>query len=210
LLTEEIVKISSFERSFSTSFGQGPIEAISEIIAEENGYETKRSKETMVNVFKGAVDEIERISSALRDGVQKPNWEKELQVVTSFNRGDTIVRRVISDLWIKKEDKESFFSIKTVTPNLDQAEKAKKDLLLLKADNISYGTFFALYYNPHGPKRTDYHHNFALKLFDIHHDSCVLIGEDYWNYLGGEGTYQKLLDVFSAVGEETKNILLSM
>ena len=33
LLTPDIVKISSFERSFSTSFGQGPIEKISELVA---------------------------------------------------------------------------------------------------------------------------------------------------------------------------------
>ncbi len=37
LLTKEIVNASSFERSFSTSFGQGAVEEISSLIAIGNG-----------------------------------------------------------------------------------------------------------------------------------------------------------------------------
>lgn len=209
LLTEDIVRISSFERSFSTSFGQGPIERISELIAVENGYEAQRQKESLLNLYKGAVDEVERISSALRAGNQKPDWKKETQTLSAFNKGDTIVRRVISDLWLKKDGREYFFSIKTVTPNLDQSEIAKKDMLLLMADNSNYRTFFALYYNPHGQHREDYKHNFPMKMFDMHKDNCVLIGKDYWDFLGGEGTYEELLEIFSEVGEETKKTLLN-
>ena len=61
LLTKKIVTASAFERSFSTSFGQGPIEEISEILAISTGAESRRQKETRVNVNKGAVDEIDRI-----------------------------------------------------------------------------------------------------------------------------------------------------
>ncbi len=208
LLTDDIVRISSFERSFSTSFGQGPIEKISELIAKDNGFETARQKMTMINVYKGAVDEVERVCSALRNGSQKPNWNKEVETISSFSKGDTLVRRVISDLWLKKEGVESFISIKTVTPNLDQSEIAKKDMLLLQAENPDCRTFIGLYYNPHGEDRSDYNHSFPQKIFDMHKDECVLIGKDYWDYLGGGGTYEKLLKIFSKVGEETKESLL--
>lgn len=208
LLTDDIVRVSSFERSFSTSFGQGPIEKISELIAKDNGFETTRQKETMVNVYKGAVDEVERICSALRNGGQKPNWSKEIQTISSFTKGDTVVRRIISDLWLKKGSTEHYISIKTVTPNLDQSEIAKRDMLLLKAESSDYKTFIGLYYNPQGENRADYSHSFPLKIFDMHKDECVLIGKDYWNYLGGEGTYEKLLKIFSKVGKETKESLL--
>lgn len=209
LLTEDIVRISSFERSFSTSFGQGPVERISELVAIENGFEAQRQKESLLNLFKGAVDEVERISSALRAGNQKPNWSKEIQTLAAFNKGDTVVRRVISDLWLKKNDQEFFFSIKTVTPNLDQSEIAKKDMLLLKAENPDFQTFFALYYNPHGLKRADYRHNFPMKMFDMHRDACVLIGKDYWDFIGGTGAYEGLLEIFAEVGEQTKKTLLN-
>lgn len=144
LLTKEIVKISSFERSFSTSFGQGPIEGISELVAQANGFETQRQKETMLNVYKGAIDEIERISAALRGGRQKPNWSSETKIISAYNKGDTEVRRVISDLWVKKDNVESYLSIKTVQPNLDQTEVAKKDMLLVKAGNPNHQVYLAL------------------------------------------------------------------
>jgi hypothetical protein len=209
LLTEDIVKISSFERSFSTSFGQGPIEEISQVLAIANGYKAERQKESMLTVYKGAVDEIERICSALRDGNNQPNWTKEKNVVTSFDKGDTVVKKVISDLWMKKDNKEYFLTIKTVKPNLDQSEKAKKDMLLLKAGSDKYSTFLGLYYNPYGLNRSDYKHNFPMKIFNMHKDECVLIGKDYWDFIGGVGTYEELIKVFALAGVNTKTSLLN-
>jgi hypothetical protein len=204
LLTKKLVAASTFERSFSTSFGQGPIEEISKILAKSVGAETTRQKETLVNVNKGAVDEVERILSALRSGESPPNWEKEVSRITAFTKGDYVVRRIISDLWIKKEDTEIFISIKTVKPNIDQTEIVKKDLLLLKAHNPQFNTYLGLYYNPGGPKKTDYNWSIPSKIFDMKHDECVLIGSEYWNFIGGKGTYNSLLKIFTKVGNDTR------
>ncbi len=204
LLTKKLVSASTFERSFSTSFGQGPIEEISEILAKSVGSETTRQKETLVNVNKGAVDEIERILSSLRSGESPPNWGKEISRITAFTKGDYVVRRIISDLWIKKEETEIFISIKTVKPNIDQTEIVKKDLLLLKAHNPSFKTYLGLYYNPGGPKKTDYNWSIPSKIFDMKHDECVLIGSEYWNLIGGKGTYTSLLNIFEKVGNDTR------
>jgi hypothetical protein len=204
LLTRKLVNASSFERSFSTSFGQGPVEEISAIIATDFGYETKRQKEIYVNVYKGAIDEIERICSSLRGGISKPNWTQELKRVLAHQKGETEVRRVISDLWLKKEEQEIFISIKTVKPNLDQTEIAKKDLLLLKAHNPNCQTYFGLFYNPGGENRTDYNWGIPFKIFDMHKDDSVLIGPDYWNKLGNQDTYEQLLGIFEKIGKETR------
>lgn len=207
LLTKKLVNASAFERSFSTSFGQGPVEEISKIVAESNGYNAARQKETMVNVFKGAIDEIERLMSSLRSGERTPQWDYELKKILAHTKGDTEVRRIISDLWLEKNGKEVFISIKTVKPNLDQTEIAKKDLLLLKSHNKDYQTFFALFYNPGGPKREDYNWTMPSKIFDMKHDKCVLIGKDYWNFLGGKNSYKELLKIFEKVGEKTRRTL---
>lgn len=204
LLTKEIVNASSFERSFSTSFGQGPIEEISEIIAIDSGYNTQRQKITQVNVYKGAIDEIERICSALRAGEKSPNWNQEVKKVQAYHKGDTEVRRVISDLWLEKEGVETYISIKTVKPNLDQTEIAKKDMLLLKAHNPKHNTFFGLFYNPGGEQRSEYNWTIPSKIFEMHKDESVLIGSDYWNYLGDSSTYTKLLEIFEKVGQKTR------
>jgi len=207
LLTKELVTASSFERSFSTSFGQGPIEEISNIVAVENGYKCVRQKETMVNVYKGAIDEIERILSSLRSGDMKPNWKQEIKKIQAYRIGDTVVRRIISDLWLSKNNSEIYISIKTVKPNLDQTEIAKRTMLLLKAHDNNFKTFFGLYYNPGGLNRQDYNWTMPSKLFDMHNDPCVLIGKEYWNMIGGEKAYQNLLDVFKDVGTATQKKL---
>lgn len=33
-------------------------------------------------------------------------------------------------------------------------------------------------------------------------DDCVLIGKDYWNTIGGENTYNELLEIFSEIRQE--------
>lgn len=210
LLTKKIVSASAFERSFSTSFGQGPIEKISEILALASGADCKRQKETLANVNKGAIDEIERILSSLRGGDLSPNWEKEVAKITAFSKGDYVVRRVLSDLWIKRDQDEIFISIKTVKPNIDQTEIVKKDMLTLKAHNPRFSTYFGLYYNPGGPRRADYNWSVPSKIFDMLNDECILIGHEYWDFIGGPGTYDALLDIFKKVGQKTREKLQSI
>ncbi len=36
--------------------------------------------------------------------------------------------------------------------------------------------------------------------FDINNE--VLIGREFWNFIGGEGTYEELLKLFRKFGEE--------
>jgi hypothetical protein len=210
LLTKELIAASAFERSFSTSFGQGPIEEISQILALADGAESVRQKEVRVDITKGAEDEITRILKALRDGDGKPDWKKEIDRVLALKKGDHIQVRILSDLWIKKDNKEAFISIKTVKPNIDQAEKAKHDMLMLKAHNPDYVTYFGLYYNPGGPKREDYNWSIPGKIFDMKKDECVLIGQEYWDTIGGKETYKNLLEVFEKIGNETREKLKSM
>lgn len=205
LLSKEYVMASSFERSFSTSFGQGPVEEISRLIAIDAGYEAQRQKQTLVNIYKGAMDEVYQICSNLRSGETRPDWERETAKLKAYSKGDTLVIRVISDLWLQKDGIETFISIKTVKPNLGQTEHAKKDVLLLKAHNPEYQTYFGLFYNPGGPERADYNWTMPMKIFDMHNDEAVLIGKDYWNKLGGdETTYEELLKIFEKVGAETR------
>jgi hypothetical protein len=80
-------------------------------------------------------------------------------------------------------------------------------MLLLKAHDDKYQTYFGLYYNPGGPNREDYNWSVPSKIFDMLNDDCVLIGQEYWDFVGGKGTYASLLDVFGEVGEETREQL---
>lgn len=35
-------------------------------------------------------------------------------------------------------------------------------------------------------------------MFDLQHE--LKVADDFWNFLGGDGTYQQLLDIFEEVG----------
>ena len=74
LLGPEIIKLSSFERSFSTSFGQKYVEEIAKILALASGAKAERQKETVVSLYQGANDEIENIIDALKSNKSKPDW----------------------------------------------------------------------------------------------------------------------------------------
>ena len=110
-------------------------------------------------------------------------------------------------MWFVRNGVEYFFSIKTVKPNIDQTEKAKKDILTLKVFNNKYCPFFALPYNPYGENKNDYNHTPPFTIFDMINDNVVLIGREYWDMLGGTGTYKKILQIADEVGLETKKHL---
>ena len=200
LLTKPLIIASSFERSFSSSFGKNTIEEISRLIAAETSGEVVPQKQTIVNITQSSVDEIGRILRLLREGSVTPNWQKEQDRVIASNKGPYITHNVKSDLWLKRGSKEIFCSIKTVKPNLDQCEIAKKDMLMLKAHDPKYETYICFYYNPSGLQKQDYSWSFTKRMFDTAKDDCVLIGPDYWDFLGGPGTYINLLKIFEKVG----------
>lgn len=204
LLSSDAILYSSLERSFSTSFGQGPIERTSDLIVGETTEDHVKQKALYVNIYKGAQDQINRWLQGYRDHTIQPNWTREKKVLESFNKGDTISVRVISDLWFKRDGQEYFLSLKTVKPNLDQTEKAKSDMLHLLAENPKYKPFFCLYYNPYGEDRSSYKWTIPNGIFNMQSDTCVLIGKEYWDFLGGVGTYEQLLDICLEVGTVTR------
>jgi hypothetical protein len=80
-------------------------------------------------------------------------------------------------------------------------------LLLLKADDPARNVIFGLFYNPGGEERDDYNWTIPNKIFNMLQDDCVLIGADYWNFIGGRNTYSDLLEIFSEIGESTREQL---
>ena len=80
-------------------------------------------------------------------------------------------------------------------------------MLMLKAHSPKYETYFALYYNPGGPRREDYTWSMPFKIFDMVKDECVLIGQEFWDFVGGKKAYQDLLEIFGEVGEKTREQL---
>lgn len=209
LLSEDALFWSRFERSFSTSFGQSVIERISEICAISGGATHSQTQaRTEFDIDNNHLNYIENHISQLRDGGGcRGNWEEDVRglQLTPLS-GSTQRIRVISDLHWRVNGINCFMSIKTVKPNIDQTAEAKRDLLKLKAFDPNCRVYFGLYYNPFG-ENCDYSWTPPMRIFNFLEDSCVLIGREYWDVLGGEGTYSSILEIAREVGENTRHQL---
>lgn len=213
LLSDEIIKASRFERSFSTSFGQKAVEKISaEVLKTYGALNVETQKKIFINLSESKRSAIYNHITELRNSKKsgrKPSWDSDLKEILGVM--DVLAEkeeRVISDLYWERNGIKNYASIKTVKPNIDQTAQAKVDLLLLKANDPTANVYYALYYNPFGEKRSEYNPGAASGIFNFHTDEAVIIGKEYWDLLGGEGFYEELLAVFAKVGVKTKQLIL--
>ncbi|MGI0016516.1 MAG: TdeIII family type II restriction endonuclease, partial [Nitrososphaera sp.] len=63
-----------------------------------------------------------------------------------------------------------------------------------------FRTFYAMAYNPYGSERPFYRHSFSLRYLDM--TNQILLGAEFWNILGGAGTYEEVLTIYREVGRE--------
>lgn len=206
LLSDEALFWSRFERSFSTSFGQRVIEEISKVVALAGGAtEASRQKQTEIHIDSGIDAAINAHMNSLRAGSSAHSWDVTVAEIARAPRtGVLVTHHVISDLWWVKDGINNFMSIKTVKPNIDQTAVAKQDMLRLLFADPTCRVYFGLYYNPYGEERTTYAHNPPMGIFNFRADPVVLIGRDYWDTLGGEGTYNIVLEIAQEVGADTR------
>lgn len=63
--------------------------------------------------------------------------------------------------------------------------------------------YYALPYNPYG-KKEDYNWTFPMRWFDMKNDESVLIGNEFWELIGGRGTYQNFIKEVNTLGKGYK------
>lgn len=187
-------------------------ESIAQIIASSTFAEAKKLQGA--NKLKGLITreaqrKLENILSELDSVVREPNHKKETEEIFSASQnGKTEERLQTVDLYLKdKKGEEIFFEIKGPKPNKNEMRAAKRDLLEIYALKAQEGKkvkiFLGMYYNPYYPN--EYQRWTCLKFFNKGGD--FLIGKDFWDYLGGKGTYEQLIEIYENVGEEIRPTL---
>ena len=210
LVPDEIFKGSHFERRFVTPFG-GVWEKLAHVVAKEFHGHCERGKS--INGLIGA-ERLRRIQEVLnklehkKKGIEKqqPDWDKELKYVLEGS-GKPTPTSVVCDIFIdsKKTNHKYAFEIKAPLPNSDQTKVSKEKmfkLLAMSPSQVDF-TFFALPYNPYG-KREYYNWSFPMRWFDMHKDKTVLIGEEFWELIGGNKTYENFVNEINTIGFEYK------
>jgi hypothetical protein len=202
ILPPEAIRIFAFERSFSTSLGT-TFEGCAKLIALDNHKEAERSKELVGKVSTKCLNELERVRSVI-DGGKSIDFLQKIKAVIAANDAEEVPIRTITDLYLKtKSGKEFYFEIKSPKPNKGQAIEVTDRLLrtqaLRRLGPPRVNTYFAMAYNPYGV-RVNYKHSFAVKHLDMKNQ--ILLQDEFWDIVGGKGTFTELLEIYREVGKE--------
>jgi len=203
ILPPEAIRIFAFERSFSTSLGT-TFETCAKLIAVDNHAEAERSKELVGKVSAKCLATIERARSMIDSG-SSIDFPKTIAAVLAANTGKQNTQiRTITDLYLKtKSGKEFYFEIKSPKPNKGQAIEVTERLLKTQALRVlgppRINTYFAMAYNPYG-SRANYKHSFAINHLDMKNQ--ILLEDEFWDTVGGTGTFAELLAIYREVGKE--------
>lgn len=105
----------------------------------------------------------------------------------------------------RTNNKKYAFELKAPLPNSDQTKVSKEKILkLYSMEPLQVdGAYYALPYNLYGC-REDYAWGFPARWFNMKEDEVVLIGNEFWEKIGGLGTYQSFIDPVNEIGNEYK------
>lgn len=211
LVPDEIFKGSHFERRFVTPFG-GVWERLAQVAANaglgkgETGYSIKGLvKSERLRRISEVLNKLEHVGT--EEKKSKPDWDTELKYILQGG-GEDIPVTVVCDVYAEdvKTSKRYAFELKAPLPNSDQTKVSKEKLLKLYSMNPLKidEAYFALPYNPYGT-RENYKWSFPARWFNMKKDRVVLIGEEFWEKIGGLGTYKAFIDAVNEIGQEYKN-----
>ncbi len=206
LVPDEIFKGSHFERRFVTPFGSVWEKLALEVAKAYHGHCLKGAtiQGTVGAESLRRIQEIlNRLEHPAKEGKrEKPNWSKELQYIKEGG-GAPIPVSVTCDILIesKKTGKTYSFELKAPLPNSDQTKVSKEKMFKLLAMNehLVDEAYYALVYNPYG-KKEDYAWDFPMRWFNMTSDESVLIGDEFWNLIGGDGTYETFVREINKLG----------
>lgn len=212
LVPDEIFKGSHFERRFVTPFG-GVWEKLAIVAANKGLGHGEHGVSIKGPVNSERLRRIQEVLNTLEHsgrGKEKvrPDWKKELKYILEGKSVKLIPTTVICDVYVedKKNNKKYVFELKAPLPNSDQTKVSKEKILKLysmQPMQVS-DAYYALPYNPYG-RRADYAWAFPARWFDMKHDEVVLIGDEFWEKIGGVGTYKAFISAVNEIGGAYKD-----
>lgn len=185
-------------QSLLTTFGQSFYEDMAVSIASVNSDKAERFWKSNQFVSKDRIAKINDIVNNLANKTSKPNREKEVREILNVpNKNLTRVDDgMIVDVYVKQGNKEYYFEIKTVGPNIRGFRSHKEQVLtwVARADKDIHAAL-VLPYNPYMPNPYKRPGSEILEL-----GADLLVGKDFWDILGGKGCYEDIEKAFKKIG----------
>ena len=208
LVPDEIFKGAHFERRFVTPFGS-VWEKLARVVALEAHGNCSMGHRIDGVIGNESLRRIQEVLNSLETKTKgkersKPDWGRELEYIKKGG-GTPIPVSVTCDIFIHNQETNTkyAFELKAPLPNSDQTKVSKEKMFKLLAMNPKKVDFayYALPYNPYG-KKSDYKWTFPMRWFNMHKDESVLIGNEFWDLIGGPGTYKTFISEVNKLGKE--------
>jgi len=209
LLGEDRLALFSFIHSLNTNFGTSIFEPVAVALANVQFKEAKSQVTAGNQISEQAQYEIQKIMDNLTAASAKPCKKDEIELIRSVCQRGTmrIVKPTKVDVALTAHDGSlHYFDIKTAKPNKGGFKEFKRTLLewvacvLAINPEANINTYIAIPYNPYAPK--PYSRWTMAGMLDL--SAELKVAEEFWDFLGGENTFQGLLDCFERVGIELR------
>lgn len=202
---DEALLASKNERSVVTAMGQGFYPRLAQLVAEEKYTKVFLNFTVGGPLNDAACNRIEELITELRTGRRRPDHDSEISDILAHTGGGMRTTETKADFYIDDFiNGPLFIEIKSPLPNLDIAAESKKKILYFLAIKNREGMtgaagYLAFPYNPF-LTREFYSHSFTKRIMDMEKE--VLMGEEFWNLIGGPACFSELLDVIDQVKSE--------
>lgn len=210
LLGKDRMALYSFIQSLNTNFGTSIFEPVAEELGL-NRFDVIKRQVAVANIItKEAQRVIQDIMDSLESGNSKPNKNEEIVRVleASQQKGETsIIKPTKVDLFLQKDNNVYLIDIKTAKPNRGGFKEFKRTLLTWVAcfaynnPHCNIQSLIAIPYNPYEPK--PYERWTMAGMLDL--ESELKVANEFWDFVGGCGSYEIMLEVFEEVGIEMRS-----
>jgi type II restriction enzyme len=209
LLGKDRMALFSFIHSLNTNFGTSIFEPIAKELALVNFQSASLQQVAGTQISSEAHIVIQNIMDDLTTATITPNKPEEITAIRQVCQIGEMktVKPTKVDLKVIAHDKTIYLiDIKTAKPNAGGFKEFKRTLLEWVATTLATNptaniqTLIAIPYNPYDPK--SYNRWTMRGMLDLQNE--LKVANEFWDFLGGEGAYQQLLDIFEEVGIELR------
>jgi len=197
----------SFIQSLNTTFGTSIYEPVAVALAANNFVKAQSQYVVGKTIYENTQQSIQKIINHISVG-NDPDKQKEMDLIRHSLTGKVSQLKTVKvDLLVETQNGEQyFFDLKTVKPNKSNFKDFKRTLLewagiaLTQNRNANVHTLIAIPYNPYEPQPYE---RWTMKgMLDLEHE--LKVAEEFWDFLGGKGAYNDLLDCFEQAGMELR------
>lgn len=210
LLGKDRMALFSFIHSLNTNFGTSIFEPVALSLAKSRFKRAESQAIAGHTISSQAQIQIQQIMDDLITTKSSPNKKQEIEIIQkTAQKGEfRTVKPTKVDILLESYTGELFlFDIKTAKPNAGGFKEFKRTLLewaaitLANNPNAKIHTLIAIPYNPYDPE--PYNRWTIRGMLDLEQE--LKVANEFWDFLGGEGAYNDLLDCFERVGIELRN-----